>query len=127
MLFKQVEQHELKMKNEQLQMLIQELKKKSIDEKVKIWKRIATDLEKPTRNRRIVNLSKIDKYSKDNETVIVPGKVLGSGDLSKKITIAAYSFSEQAIDKIKESNGKALYIDELMKSNPKGNKIRIMG
>ena len=108
-------------------MLIQELKKKSIDEKVKIWKRIATDLEKPTRNRRIVNLSKIDKYSKDNETVIVPGKVLGSGDLSKKITIAAYSFSEQAIDKIKESNGKALYIDELMKSNPKGNKIRIMG
>ena len=126
-MFKQVEQHELKMKNEQLQMLIQELKKKSIDEKVKIWKRIATDLEKPTRNRRIVNLSKIDKYSKDNETVIVPGKVLGSGDLSKKITIAAYSFSEQAIDKIKESNGKALYIDELMKSNPKGNKIRIMG
>jgi len=108
-------------------MLIQELKKKSIEEKVKIWKRIASDLEKPTRNRRIVNLSKIDRYTKDNDTIIVPGKVLGSGDLNKKLTIAAFSFSEQAIDKIKLSDGKALHIDELMKSNPKGNKVRIIG
>jgi large subunit ribosomal protein L18e len=117
----------MKMKNEQLKGLIQELKKKSIEEKVKIWKRIASDLEKPTRNRRIVNLSKIDKYTKDNETIIVPGKVLGSGDLNKKITIAAYSFSEQALDKIKDANAKALNIEEIMKSNPKGNKIRIIG
>jgi len=115
------------MKNEQLQGLIQELKKKSIEEKVKIWKRIASDLEKPTRNRRIVNLSKIDRYTRENETVIVPGKVLGSGDLNKKITIAAYSFSEQALDKIKISEGKAINIKELMKSNPKGSKIKILG
>jgi len=115
------------MKNEQLQMLIQELKKKSIEEKVKIWKRIASDLEKPTRNRRIVNLSKIDRYTKNNETIVVPGKVLGSGDLNKKITIAAYSFSEQAIDKIKEAKGKAIHIKDIMQSNPKGNKLRIIG
>jgi len=115
------------MKNEQLQRLIQELKRKSIEEKVRIWKRIASDLEKPTRNRRIVNLSKIDRYTRNNETIIVPGKVLGSGDLNKKITIAAYAFSEQALNKIKSSSGKAIYIDELMKSNPKGNKVKIIG
>jgi len=115
------------MKNEQLQKLIQELKKKSIEEKVKIWKRIASDLEKPTRNRRIVNLSKIDKYTKNDEIIIVPGKVLGSGDLNKKLTIAAYAFSEQALDKIKSNDSKALHIEELMKNNPKGSKVRIIG
>ncbi len=115
------------MKNEELERLIRELKKKSIEEKVKIWKRIASDLEKPTRNRRIINLSKIDRYTKDNETIIVPGKVLGSGELNKKVVIAAYSFSDQALSKIKLCNGKAVNIEELMKKNPKGNKVRIIG
>ena len=44
--------------NPQLQDLIKELKKKSIEHKVKIWKRIADDLEKPVRQRRIINFYK---------------------------------------------------------------------
>ena len=70
--------------------LISSLKKLSIDRKVKIWKRIAVDLEKPTRIRREVNIYKLDKYCKDNETVIVPGKVLGMGDLTKKINAIVF-------------------------------------
>jgi large subunit ribosomal protein L18e len=113
-------------KNPELASLIQELKRLSIEKKVKLWKRIATDLEKPTRNRRIVNIYKINKHAKPDETVIVPGKVLGVGELHKKISIAAYNYSEEALKKIK-AKGEALTIQELMQKNPSAKKVRIIG
>ena len=113
-------------KNQALGELIQELKKCAIEEKVPLWKRIATDLEKPTRNQRIVNVYKIEQYAKPNEVVIVPGKVLGTGELSKKVTVAAYSFSEEAKQKI-NGKGTAITILELVEKNPKGKGVRILG
>lgn len=114
------------MKHEQLTQLISELKKNSIANDVKIWKRIAVDLEKPTRIRRLVNIYKIEQYSNPNETIVVPGKVLGSGELTKKVSVAAFNFSDSAYQKIKEK-GQAMSIQELMKNNPKGKKVRIIG
>lgn len=113
-------------KNEELKKLVSELKKLSIDKKVNIWKRVAEDLEKPTRNRRIVNVYKLSKYSKEDEFVIVPGKVLGTGELNHKLNVAAYGFSEDALKKI-NAKGKAITIDELMKKNPEGKNLRIIG
>lgn len=107
--------------------LIVELKKLAIKNDVPLWKRIASDLEKPTRQRRIVNLSRINRFVNDDETIIVPGKVLGSGNLDKKVTIAALSFSDSAKKVISDSKGTALDIAELMKKNPKGSKVRIIG
>ncbi len=113
--------------DESLALLICELKKKSIESKQRIWKRIALDLERPTRQRRVVNLSRLNRFTKDGETVIVPGKVLSSGELDHKITIAAWKFSDSAEEKIAKQNAKALTIQEFMKSDIKGKKIRIMG
>ena len=115
------------MKNQPLQLLIMELKKTSIEKDVKLWKRIAKELEGPTSKRRVVNLSRINKYSKNNDTVIVPGKVLSMGNLNKKVTIAAYNFSKSALQKINSSGSKAISINELVKQNPKGSKVRIIG
>ena len=112
--------------NINLQNLVSELKRKSIDEKVAIWKRIATDLEKPTRKRRVVNLSRINRNTKENDTVVVPGKVLGGGELNHRVVVAAYQFSDSALDKINKV-GKAMTITELMKENPKASKVRIIG
>ncbi|MBW2981649.1 50S ribosomal protein L18e [Candidatus Woesearchaeota archaeon] len=106
--------------------LIQELKKKSIEHGANIWKRIANDLEKPTRKKRIVNIYKINKYTKDNETIIVPGKVLAVGDLDHPVTVAAFSFSTTAFDKINKI-GKTMSINDVIKESPKGKKIRIIG
>ena len=114
-------------KNLQLQKLIGELKKASIDQKAAIWKRLAQELERPSRNKRVVNLSKINFYGSEGEVVVVPGKVLGTGDLDKKITIAAYNFSEQAIDKIKKANSSSMDLIELVKKNPKGKGVKILG
>lgn len=112
--------------NVQLQKLIVELKKLSTKEKAPIWKRVASDLSKPARNRRTVNLSKIQKLAKDNETLLVAGKVLSAGDLTKKINLAAWQFSDKAIGKVNKA-GKAMSIQDLMKSNPKGKRVRILG
>jgi len=107
--------------------LIQLLRKQSNEQKVKLWKRIADDLEKPTRQRREVNLFNIEKHTKENDLIIVPGKVLGTGDLNHKVTVAAFNFSGSAIEKIKKAKGECLTIPEIMDKNPKAQKLRIMG
>lgn len=106
--------------------LVRNLRKTSIDNKVKIWKTIASELERPTRSRRAVNLERISRVCKDGETIIVPGKVLASGELDKKITIAAFDFSQEALSKISQK-GEAITIQELIDKNPKGSKVRIIG
>ncbi len=113
--------------NEQLKGLIDELRKKSYSENIPLWLRIAEDLEKPTRQRRAVNLSRINRYAEAGETVIVPGKVLSTGNLDRSLTIAAFKFSGQALEKIKKANAKALYIADIIKESPKGKKMRIIG
>ena len=113
--------------NPLLKDLIGELKKRSNEQSVNLWKRIALDLEKPTRQRRVVNLSRINRHTKENEIIIVPGKVLGTGMLNHKLTISAYQFSEQAKNKLEKTGTQIVPLLELSKEKPNGKKIRIIG
>jgi large subunit ribosomal protein L18e len=113
--------------NPMLITLIQELKKQANENDVPMWNDIALRLEKPSRNWSEVNLDRISKYTGEKETAIIPGKVLSTGDLTKKVKIAAWSFSEKSLDKIKKAGGKHMSIEELLKSNPKGKDVRILG
>ena len=110
----------------ELKSLIIELNKLASKEKIKLWKRISQDLKRPTRIRREVNIYTINKYTRNGETALVPGKVLSTGSLDKKVTIAAYKFSKEAKEKINKI-GKAITIKELIKENPLGKGIRIIG
>ena len=107
--------------------LIHELKKQSNEKDVGIWKDIALRLEKSSKNWPVVNLDRIDKHIKKDEIALIPGKVLSTGNLTKKVTVAAWSFSEKSQDKIKKAGGKSISISELMNNNPKGDNIRILG
>lgn len=111
--------------NHQLQLLLKELETKA--RVSPFWKRIMHDLQKPTRQRRIVNVYKIEKFAREGETVVVPGKVLSMGDLNKKVTVAALTFSEEASRKIHEAKGTVLSIQELLQKNPEAKKVRILG
>jgi large subunit ribosomal protein L18e len=113
--------------NPNLISLIHELKKISNENDTNIWKDIAKRLEKPSRNWPVVNLEKINKYTNEKETALIPGKVLSNGNLTKKITIAAYSFSEKSKEKIKKAGSKHITIEDLITENPKGKDIRILG
>ncbi|MBD3312591.1 50S ribosomal protein L18e [archaeon] len=95
--------------NEHLKKLIRTLSR----DKKPIWKRVAMDLNKPARKRREVNLKRINDNTNSGETIIVPGKVLGTGRLNHKLTIAAWRFSDSALKKIKQAKGKAISIKEL--------------
>jgi len=112
----------------ELQNLIDDLKIIGNKNKIDMWKRVAKELERPRRARRKVNLYKIDKHTRENEIALVPGKVLSIGELTKKVTVAAYQFSDTAREKI-NSIGKAISIKELLDKNhnPKGKRIRIIG
>ena len=80
------------------------------------------DIMQQTRRRRIVNISRISKVTKPNETIVVPGKVLGAGSIAHKVKVAAYQFSGSAKQKVS-----TLSIPELIKENPKGKDVRIIG
>lgn len=110
-----------------LKKLIQDLKKLSNEKDITLWKDIAIRLEKPLRNWPEVNLDRISRFTNEKETALIPGKVLSDGDLTKKVSVAAWSFSQKAEEKIKKAGGKTMTIEELMKSNPDGKNIRIMG
>jgi large subunit ribosomal protein L18e len=107
--------------------LINELKKQANENDAPIWKDIASRLEKSTKNWPEVNLNRISKYTSEKETALIPGKVLSTGELTKKVSIAAWSFSEKSQEKIKKAGGKHMSIEELIKNNPKGKDVRILG
>ena len=108
--------------NDNLKVLIRELKQLSTKEKTQTWKAVANYLDKPIRKTKPINISRINKFAKDNETIVIPTKVLGNTNLTKNVSIAAYSFSTSAKNKIKDK----MSIQDLMKKNPKGKNIRIM-
>lgn len=111
--------------NPNMQSLIEELRKSGSD--VALWSSVARNLSKPSRQRRIVNVSRLNHFTAEDEVVVVPGKVLGSGELKHKLTVAAWDFSKSARERIEQAKGTCLSIDELMKKSPEGKKIRIIG
>ena len=113
--------------NLQLLDLISGLKKQSREKQVPLWRDIALRLERPTRNYPEVNLSRINRYTKEKDLILVPGKVLGAGELDHQLTVAALSFSGSAKNKITAAGGSCLTIQELITRNPEGSRVRILG
>lgn len=113
--------------NEMLIKLMADLKKSAYKNDAPIWRDIAKRFEKPSRSWAEVNIRKLAAHTTKNDTVIVPGKVLGTGNMDVPITVAAYSFSDSARTKIRKAKGQCLPISALMEKNPKGKGIRIIG
>lgn len=113
--------------NPELVKLIRFLRKQSRENNVKIWRDVAERLAKPRRNRPAVNVSRLNRHTEKKETIVVPGKVVGTGKIDHQITVAAFAFSEKAKEKIKISKGKTISFLQLVKKNPKGSNIKIIG
>ena len=92
-----------------------------------IWERLADLALKPTRAKRTINLGQLDKFVSDNDVIIVPGKVLGTGSLSHKITLCSFSISTTGAKKITESGSKVLDISQIIKNHPTGKGVKIIG
>ncbi|MBS7611691.1 50S ribosomal protein L18e [Candidatus Bathyarchaeota archaeon] len=94
--------------------------------KSNLWADIAERLKRPRNLMAEVNLSKLSKYTSEDEVVVVPGKILGSGEISHSITVAALSFSKTAKAKLTKAECRCLSISELAELNPEGSHIKIV-
>lgn len=106
--------------------LLHYLRKKARENDAPIWRRVAELLEKPTRGRPEVNISKINRNTREGDVVVVPGKVLGSGTLDHRVVVAAYAFTKAARAKIESVGGEVLTIPQLVERNPQGSGVRIL-
>ena len=118
---------ETKSTNPQVIQLIQFLKKQSSEKDAPIWKDVAEKLSKPSRQSIAVNLSKINRYTDKNATILVPGKILASGTLDHALTVAAFDASDKAKAKLAAAKAKYLSIAELVEKNPEGSNVTIIG
>ncbi|HOV82091.1 MAG TPA: 50S ribosomal protein L18e [Methanothrix sp.] len=112
--------------NPRLVRLIGDLKAASRESGAPLWRDIARRLEKPARSYAAVNLSKINRHTEPNDTVLVAGKVLAAGDIEHSVTVAALNFSSQAKSKILAKGGACMAIEKLMEQHPKGSGIKIL-
>ncbi len=113
--------------NPELTSTIRFLKKSSKANDARIWRKIAEALSATRRKRIAINLSRVNRYTQNGETVAVPGKVLAAGELDHAVTVTAFSFSQKAKAKIIKAKGKCLSYEELVKKNPKGSDVKIIG
>lgn len=89
------------------------------------WLEIARIISGPRRKRMNLNLDEIEKIAKEGETIVIPGKVLSQGEISKKVKIVALAFSENAMEKLSKTKKDFLTIAEEIKKNPDAKGLRI--
>ena len=107
--------------------MIKDLKQASKKNEAPIWSRLADLALKPSSAKRVVNLSRINKTTKDNDILFVPGKVLGTGNISHKITLSSFSMSVTAAKKIIQTGGSIITYSDMIKKYPTGKGVTIFG
>ncbi len=107
--------------------MAKELRGASKKNNAPIWLKLAELVLKPSRSRRVINLGQLDKFVNDNDVIIVPGKVLGTGNISHKITLCSFSISATGAKKVTQSGGKIVNFTHLIKNYPTGKGMKIIG
>ena len=107
--------------------MAKDLKKASAKNDAPIWAKLSQYALKPSIARKSINLYKIGQHTKDNDTVVFPGKVLGTGKLPHKITLCSFSISESAANKIIETGRKLISFSKLIEKNPTGKGVVLLG
>lgn len=113
--------------NQTVLVMSREFRKASKNNDAPIWSRLSQQALKPTVARKVINLHKINKLTKDNDVVVFPGKVLGTGILSHKITLCSFAMSSTAKHKILDSGGKILDYKDMIKEFPTGRGVTLLG
>ena len=107
--------------------MVKDLKQASKKNEAPIWSRLAELAMKSSSSRRVVNLTRINKSTKENDVLFVPGKVLGTGNLSHNIILGSFSISRTAAQKIIKNGGKIMKYSDMIKKYPTGKDVIIFG
>jgi large subunit ribosomal protein L18e len=111
--------------NSELVRVIVELRRAARAHGAPIWASVADRLERARHQTTPVNVGHLDRLVDADGWVVVPGKLLAEGSLSKKITVAAFQYSAEARAKVHAAGGSALSIHDLLKAKPDGTGVRL--
>jgi len=78
----------------------------------------------PRKKRKNVNLKELEKIS--SEIVVICGKVLSEGEISKKMKVVALNFSEKAKEKLKKAGCEVRTIMEEIEKNKEAKGVKIL-
>ena len=115
------------MTNQVVIRMAKDLKSASAKNDAPIWAKLAEYALKPSIARRDLNLNRIGQLTKENDVVVFPGKVLGTGNISHRITLFSFSISNSAATKIVEQGGKIITYSDLIEQNPTGKGVVLLG
>jgi large subunit ribosomal protein L18e len=112
--------------NPELVRTLTELRRATRHHDAPIWGTVAERLNRPRHQVDPVNVGHIDRVAKPNEVIVVPGKLLAEGRITKPVTVAAFHYSAEARAKVRAAGGSTLSIEELLKSRPDGAGVRVV-
>ena len=107
--------------------MVKDLKQASKKNEAPIWSKLADLALKPSSSKRTINLTRINRITKESDVLFVPGKVLGTGNLSHKITLSSFSISTTAANKIIQSGGNIMTYSDMINKFPTGKGVIIFG
>ncbi|MEM4259357.1 MAG: 50S ribosomal protein L18e [Candidatus Pacearchaeota archaeon] len=90
------------------------------------WLKLAKLISQSTRKHSSVNLIEIDKQASIGDTILVPGRVLSQGEITKKIKICSFGISKEALEKLAKTRSEWVHILDEIKKNPKAEGLKII-
>jgi large subunit ribosomal protein L18e len=104
-----------------------ELRRAAKAHKAPVWAAVAEKLARPRHQQSPLNVGQLERLATDTALAfVVPGKLLAEGRLTKKLTVAAFQYSEVARTKVHSAGGSAVTILELVKTHPDGAGVHIL-
>lgn len=88
------------------------------------WTEVASILTTSAKVTPQINLSKIN--ATEAKIIVVPGKVLSQGEVTKKVKVAAFKFSEKAKEKLKKAGCEIISIAKEIESNKDAKDVTIL-
>lgn len=116
----------IRKQNPELARVIIELRKAARAHKAPIWAAAADRLSRSRHQVFPLNVAHLERLANPKETIVIPGKLLAEGNLTKPLTIGAVSYSVEAQSKVRAAGGSPLSISELLKSHPDGKGVRLL-
>ena len=103
------------------------MKKASLQHEAPIWRRVYEYALKPSSARRTINVNAINTRTRENDVVVFPGKVLGTGMISHGISLFCFGISESAASKIQKAGGRILDHAGVVSERPTGQGVVLLG
>ena len=116
----------MKSTNDSLRHTVVMLERAGKKQKLPAWSLASALLARPASRKVEVNVGRISRIADAQAKVLVPGKVLGSGMMARKVTVGAFAFSASARKKIESKGGSAITVEQFLKKYPKGSGVTIV-